>query len=145
MVQAMKKGESFEAAAASAKAKPGVLPNVSRQALQQSRKLDGDMIERLFAAKKGDFVTGQVGQVQFMVARIDAVSPAVSLDAAREAAGGSKGFDQQIFEDMIAETQALAVSVIKPQGDLAAARLALGLTADEAAKSGAKPKRGPAL
>jgi peptidyl-prolyl cis-trans isomerase D len=145
LIQAIKKGQSFEAAAASANAKATTVPSITRQALQQNRRLPAELAESLFDAKQGEVIAGQVGPVQLMVARIDTVRPAAGDDAAREAAVAARSFDQMILSDMIDAVQARAVSVIKPQGDLAAARLALGVSPDDLPKSGAKAKRGPAL
>jgi peptidyl-prolyl cis-trans isomerase D len=144
LIKAIKKGQSFEAAAASANAKTAVAPAITRQALQQSRRLPAEMVEMLFDAKQGEVVAGQVGPVQVMVARIDSVRAPAGDDAAREAAVVANSFNQMLLTDMIDATEALAVTVVKPQGDLAAARQALGLSPEDMPKSGAKPSRGPA-
>jgi peptidyl-prolyl cis-trans isomerase D len=142
LVQAVGKGQTMQAAAASANAKLQTTPNITRQALQQGRRINSDMIEALFGAKLGGVVDGQVGQVQFMVVHIDAVHPAPGAAAAEEAVIGSKSFDQSIFNDMVEAAQTLARAVVKPQGDLAAARAALNISPEDLPKSGAKPKPG---
>jgi peptidyl-prolyl cis-trans isomerase D len=145
LVQAIQKGESFDAAAASANVKAGVLNGITRAALQQGKQLGPDMVEKLFSAKKGQVFDGQVGQVQVMVARIDASAPAAGVDVARAAAGQGPAIARQIFQDMGEATRAIAVSTIKPVGDLNAARQAIGLSPDQMPKSSAPAKRGPTL
>jgi len=145
LVEAIKKGESFDAAAASAKVKAGVLPNITRAALQQGKQMQPEMIEKLFAAKPGQVFDGQVGRVQVMVARVDASHPAAGVDAARAVAAQGPAIARQIFQDLGDATRATAVSVIKPQGDLATARQALDISPEDLPKSGAAPKRGPSL
>ncbi len=145
VVQAIQKGETFEAAAAAANVKAGVLNGVTRAALQQGKQIGPEMIEKLFSAKQGQVFDGQIGQVQVMVARIDASQPAAGVDVARATAGQGPAIAKQIFQDMGDATRAVALSTIKPQGDLAAARQALGLSPSDLPKSGAPPRRGPTL
>ncbi len=145
LVQAIQKGESFEAAAASASVKAGVLNGVTRAGLQQGKQIAPEMIERLFGAKPGQVFDGQVGPMQVMIARIDASHPAAGVDVARATAGQGPALARQIFQDMGDATRAVAISVVKPQGDLTAAREAIGLSAEDLPKSSAPPKRGPAL
>jgi peptidyl-prolyl cis-trans isomerase D len=142
VADAIRKGESILAAAAAAHTKPIQAPNVTRQMLQ--RQLQPDMIEALFAAKQGEVVSGQVGPAQYMVAHIDQTHPADPAAAARDAVDRAKAFNDVIAGDMIEAAETHAVSVVRPSGDLAAARAALGVAPDQA-KSGAPPKRGPAL
>jgi len=144
LVEAIKKGETFDAAAASAKVKAAVLTNITRAALQQGRQIQPDMIEKLFSAKQGQVFDGQVGRVQVMVARIDAAHPAAGVDAARAGAGQGQALAREIFQDLGDETRATAVSAIKPQGDLTTARAALDISPEDLPKSGAPPRRGPA-
>jgi peptidyl-prolyl cis-trans isomerase D len=145
LVQAIHKGQSLEAVASSASVPTKSLPNVSRQGLEQSKQLDPRVINDLFAAKKGDLVSGQVGAVQVIVARIDGIQPAGGDNAARETVAAAAQFNQLLLQDMIAAARTRAVSVVKPEGDLTAARLALGIAADQTSQSSASPKRGPAL
>jgi peptidyl-prolyl cis-trans isomerase D len=145
LVQAIQKGESFDAAAASANVKAGVLNGITRAALQQGKQIGPEMVEKLFAAKKGQVFDGQVGQVQVMVARVDASAPAAGVDAARATAGQGPAIARQIFQDLGDATRAVAVSSIKPVGDLNAARQAIGLSPEDMPKSSAPAKRGPTL
>jgi peptidyl-prolyl cis-trans isomerase D len=145
VVQAIQKGESFDAAAAAAGVKPGVLNGVTRAALQQGKQIGPEMIEKLFAAKQGQVFDGQIGQVQVMVARIDASQPAAGVDVARATAGQGPALAKEIFQDLGDATRAVAISKIKPQGDLAAARQALGVAPSDLPKSSAPSKRGPTL
>jgi len=145
LVQAIQKGQTFEAAAASVNSKAAVLNGVTRAALQQGKQIAPAMIETMFAAKKGQVFDGQVGQMQVMVARIDDAHPAAGVDVARATAGQGPAIAKQIFQDMGDATRAVALSTIKPVGDLAAARQALGLSPSDLPKSSAPPKRGPSL
>jgi peptidyl-prolyl cis-trans isomerase D len=145
LVQAIEKGQSFDAAAASVNVKAGTLNGITRAALQQGKQIAPEMIEKIFAAKKGQVFDGQVGQVQVMVARIDDAHPAAGVDVARATAGQGPAIAKEIFQDMGDATRAVAISTIKPVGDLDAARQAIGLSASDLPKSGAPPKRGPSL
>ncbi|HXQ10318.1 MAG TPA: peptidyl-prolyl cis-trans isomerase [Caulobacteraceae bacterium] len=145
LTQKIQHGESLEAAAASAHAQVKALPEVTRAALVQGRQMDPQVISALFNAKKGDVVSGRVGQVQVIVARVDGILPATGEQAARQTVLASQQFNDALLRDMIAAARTTAVAVVKPEGDLAAARQALGVSQDETAQSGARPKRGPAL
>jgi peptidyl-prolyl cis-trans isomerase D len=145
LVQAIQKGQSFQAAAASANAKAGVLNGATRAALQQGKQMPPQVIEQLFTAKPGQVFDGQVGQMQVMVARVDAARPAAGVDVARATAGHGPTLARQIFQDLGDAAKAVAISVIKPQGDLAAARQALGISPSDLPKTGAPPKRRPTL
>jgi peptidyl-prolyl cis-trans isomerase D len=145
LAQAIQKGESFDAAAASANVKAGVLNGITRAALQQGKQIQPDMIEKIFSTRKGEVFTGAVGQVQIMVARIDDAHPAAGVDVARATAGQGPAIAKQIFQDMGDAIRTVAISTIKPQGDLTAARQAIGLSAEDMPKSSAPAKRGPSL
>jgi peptidyl-prolyl cis-trans isomerase D len=145
LTQKIQHGESLEAAAASAHGQVKALPDVTRAALVQGRQMDPQVISALFNAKKGDVVSGRVGQVQVIVARIDGIQPATGEQAARQTVLASQQFNDALLQDMIAAARTHAVAVVKPVGDIAAARQALGVSQDETAQSGARPKRGPAL
>src|SRR6185312_1521017 len=149
VAEAIRKGQTVPAAAAANHAQGGRLPNVTRQQLQQSRQLGPDMIDKLFSAKQGDVVSGQIGQVAFMVARIDVVRPADAGDAARMAAEASKSFNDVLAGDMVEAAEKAAVAKVRPTGSIAAARAALGLSPEQAQsgapQSGTPAKRGPAL
>ena len=145
LVQAIRKGETFDAAAASANVKAGVLNGITRAALQQGKQIQSDMIESIFSAKKGEVFDGSVSQVQVMVARIDDSHPAAGADVARATAGQGPAIAKEIFQDMGDAVRAVAVSTIKPEGDIAAARQAIGVSAEDLPKNGAPAKRGPSL
>jgi hypothetical protein len=111
----------------------------------QGRQMDPQTISALFNAKKGDLVSGRVGQLQVIVVRVDGVLPASGEEAARQAVMASQQFNDTLAQDMVAAARTHAVAVVKPEGDLIAAHQALGVSQDETAQSGARPKRGPAL
>ncbi|HEX4199855.1 MAG TPA: peptidyl-prolyl cis-trans isomerase [Caulobacteraceae bacterium] len=145
LVQAIQKGESFDAAAASANVKAGVLNGITRAALQQGKQIQPEMIEQIFSAKKGQVFDGAISPVQIMVARIDDSHPAAGVDVARATAGQGPALAKQIFQDMGDAIRTVAVSTIKPQGDINAARKAIGLSPEDMPKSSAPAKRGPSL
>jgi peptidyl-prolyl cis-trans isomerase D len=145
LTQKIQHGEGLEAAAASAHAQVKALPDVTRQALVQSRQMDPQVIAALFNAKRGEVVSGRLVQLQVIVARVDDIRPATGDQAARQTVLASQQFNDAILQDMIAAARAHAIAVVKPVGDIAAARQALGVTEDETAQSGARPKRGPSL
>jgi hypothetical protein len=103
------------------------------------------MIEKIFSAKKGEVFDGPVSQVQIIVARIDDSHPAAGVDVARATAGQGPAIAKEIFQDMGDAVRAVAVSTIKPEGDINAARQAIGLSPEDMPKNGAPAKRGPSL
>ncbi|HLK23120.1 MAG TPA: SurA N-terminal domain-containing protein [Caulobacteraceae bacterium] len=146
LVKAVNKGQSLEAAAASAHAQVKSLPSVTRQALTQGRQMDAQMIAALFAAKKGEVVSGPVGSaVAVIVARVDGMQAAAGPDAARQAQQAADAFNDSLLGDMVEAARVYAVAKVKPQGDLNAARQAIGAAPEEGSHSGAPPKRGPSL
>ena len=142
LVQAIHKGQSFEAAAASLGATVGHAPNVTRAAMGQNRSISPELAAKLFAAKQGEVVTGPTSQIAVMVARIDAVQPAPVADAARAVVAQNRQFSGQMFQDLGEMARIAARQSIKPTMDPVRARTALGISPEEAAKAAAGPAGG---
>lgn len=142
LVQAIQKGQSLDAAAASIGAQVGHAPNVTRAAMTQNRSLSPELASKLFNAKVGESVAGPTAQGAFMVARIDSVQPAPVADAARAVVAQARQFSGQLFQDMGEMARIAARDNVKPTLDPARARTALGVSPDDAAKAAGGPAGG---
>jgi peptidyl-prolyl cis-trans isomerase D len=143
LAQAIRKGQTMEAAAASVGGAIGHVPNVTRTAMMQNRALSPELGAKLFNAKKGDVVTGATAQGAAIVARVDSVQSAPVADAARAVAAESQPFTGQMFQDVGEMARIAARDSIRPHMDPVRARTALGATPEEAAKaSGAETPGG---
>jgi peptidyl-prolyl cis-trans isomerase D len=141
LAQAIRKGETVEAAAASIHAQVGHAPTVSRQAVAQNRSLSGELKEKIFSVKQGEVVTGPTAQLAVMVARVDTVQPPPAAQAAQMVVAQQNRLSLQVFQDVGELARAAARDSVKPTMDLARARLALGLSPDDLPK-GAVPTAG---
>ena len=144
LAQAIKKGQTLEAAAASVGATVGHAPNVTRAAMAQNRSISPELGAKLFTAKQGDVVTGATSQIAVMVARIDAVQTAPVADAARAVASQNRQFSGQMFQDLGEMARISARMSIKPTMDPVRARTALGISPEDAAKAAGGAAGGPA-
>jgi peptidyl-prolyl cis-trans isomerase D len=148
LVAKIKKGESFEAAAAELHAPVSHAVGVTRAALEQSRSLSGELAAKLFSAKAGDLITGQTSQIPIMIGRVDAIAPATPQDAAHFIVAERDRGTMTMFQDLGADLRAAAKAAVKPTSDLEKARLAMGVSPDDmpqpsSPKSGAKPDKPP--
>jgi peptidyl-prolyl cis-trans isomerase D len=145
LVQAIKKGQSIDAAATSVGSPLGHAPNVTRAAMAQNRSIGPELGAKLFNAKAGDVVDGPTTQGAVMVVRVDQVQPAPVADAAKAAVAQNHQFSGQMFEDLGQLARAAARSSVKPTLDLVRARTALGVSPEDAAKAdGGAPGGGKA-
>ncbi len=141
----IRKGESFDSVAASAGAKAGHALGVTRASLEQNRAISQQIQGQIFAAKKGDVISGPTGQVQYLVGQIDASAPPATAQAAALALQRRDAFSEQLFEDLEGVMRERIKDQIKPKTNLALARQALGLSPDSLPKTGAgKPGSAPA-
>ena len=136
------KGESFEAAAASAGAQVQHVPGVNRANTGIYKALGQRLAQRMFAAKAGEVFAGPTDQGPVLVARIDAILPAPPAEAAGAAGAYVGPVSKQLFDDAFKATQQVARDQIKPKTDLARARLAIGATAADAPPEAGDAKTG---
>jgi peptidyl-prolyl cis-trans isomerase D len=131
----IKKGESFEAVAASAKLQVGHANGVNQQGAQQGqyRALGDGLVGQLLQAKPGDVVTGQTAGGAIMVAKIDSIAPVPPGAAASAMIGFSPRLSQQLAQDMAQAERDWAKKKIKPKSDIKQARQAIGVTDPAAA------------
>ena len=139
LIQAINKGQTLEAAAASVGAPVGHAPNVTRAAMSQNRSLTPELASKLFAAKKGALVDGQTANGVFMVARLDQIQPAPVADAAHAVVAQNRQFSGQMFQDLGEMARIAARDSIKPTLDPVRARTALGISPEDAAKGAGGP------
>jgi peptidyl-prolyl cis-trans isomerase D len=144
LVQAIGKGQTLEAAAASIGSPIGHAPNVTRAAVSQNRSLSPELASKLFAAKQGEAVYGPTAQGIIMVARVDQVQSAPVGDAAKAVVGQNRQFGSQMFQDLGEMARTAARLSVKPTMDPVRARTALGVSAEDAAKALKEPIGAPA-
>ena len=137
LTAAIKKGESLDAAAASAKAQVGHAVDITRQGMAQNRALGGELLQKIFDAKQGEVFNGQTASVAIMVAHVDSVTPAAPGVAASVVLGQRTQLTEQLFQDMGDLAREAAKKRIKPTYDQALARQAIGVSDDQLPKSGA--------
>ena len=139
LAQAIHKGQTFEAAAASVGATVGHAPSVTRAAMAQNRSISPELAAKLFTAKQGEVVSGPTSQIAVMVARIDSVQPAPVADAARAVVAQNQQFGGQMFQDLGEMARIAARESVKPTMDPVRARTALGISPEDAAKAAGGP------
>jgi len=139
LVQAMNKGQTLEAAAASVGATVGHAPNVTRAAMAQNRSIPPELASKLFTAKQGGVIDGPTANGVFMVARVDQIVQAPVADAAHAVVAQSRQFSGQMFQDLGEMARIAARESIKPTLDPARARTALGVSPEDAAKAAGGP------
>jgi peptidyl-prolyl cis-trans isomerase D len=139
LTQAIRKGQTLDAAAASVGATVSHAPNVSRAAMSQNRALSPQLGNSLFGAKQGDVVAGPTAQGAVMVAHIDLVQPAPVGDAAKAVVAQNRQFSQQMFQDLGEMARIAARDAVKPTVDPTRARTALGVSPEDAAKAAGAP------
>ena len=142
----IRKGETFEAAAAEVQAQVGHGVAVTRVAMMQNKAVGPELGAKLFAAKAGQIVTGQTSQIPVMVARIDSVAPPSPDEAARMVVAQRDRGTMAMFNDFGDAARDAAKALVKPTYDLDRARSAIGVSADELPKvshSGAAPAKAP--
>ena len=128
----IKKGQSLEAAAASAGATVQHLQGLSRVSASQQKALGGDFLNRLFQAKSGQTFLAPIPPASVAIAKVMAVQPGALPDVARETVDARPQLSQQMnqseFGDML---RTAARKAIKPRVDEALARQALGVSPDQ--------------
>jgi peptidyl-prolyl cis-trans isomerase D len=124
----IKKGESFDAVAASANLQVGHANGVNQQAAPQYRALGEALVGQLLQAKQGDVITGQTAAGAIMVARIDSVTPVPPAAAASAMLNYGPRLSQQLAQDMGQAERDWAKKKIKPTFDIKQARQAIGVT-----------------
>lgn len=126
----LKKGESFEAVAASMNAPAQHAANITRASMAQNRSLGGEAAGKIFAAKAGETFSTPTAQIAVMVARLDSIQPPPAAQAAPMILQGEQPLSQQLFDDIGQMMRTTAIAKVKPTTDLGRAREALGLSAD---------------
>ncbi len=128
----IKKGQSLEAAAASAGATVQHLQGLSRVTAGQQKALGGDFLNHLFQVKSGEVFTAPIPPASVAIARVTSVQPGALSEAARETLDARPQLSQQMnqseFSDML---RTAARKAIKPKVDEALARQALGVSPDQ--------------
>ena len=137
LVAAVKKGQSMDAAAASVKAQVNHAPSVSRTGLAQNQALGDEVKQKVIDAKQGDVFEAQIqpNQVQIIVARVDAITPASPEIAASMIMNQRNQLTEQLFQDMADLARTAAKDRIKPTYDINLARQAIDVTPDQLASS----------
>ena len=118
----VKKGESLDAVAQSVGSQVTHL-SINRNQAQQSRNMQPQQVQQIFAAKPGDVIaTGAV------VARVDSIGPPPAGIIASTVLGGQQNVARAIFEELQQESRAWSRAEVKPKVNLTLARQAIGVT-----------------
>jgi peptidyl-prolyl cis-trans isomerase D len=134
MIAQLKKGESFEAAAASVGAKI-TQTSMTRQQAQNNNQIPPEQLERIFQAKAGDvFATGAA------VVKVTAIQPPPLLIVGQATGPAQNQLARQMADELSEEGGAYAQTKLKAKVNLALARQAIGASADAGVPLGpAKP------
>ena len=143
LIQRLHKGEGLEAVAASTSATVGHANAVTRAAMVKNQSLSPELLQKMFAAKAGDVITGPTAQFAVMVARVDAVQPVALNMAAPFVAAQNRQVSGQIFQDLNQSVRASAAAVVKPKIYPDRAATALGVSPSDLPKASGAAK-GPA-
>lgn len=135
LVARVKKGESFDAVAASVGGKIQRVPGLSRENAQQHQGLGRELLMATFGAKPGDVFTSRAGQMAFVVAKVEAVRPGDVAQMARITQALRPQTDNGLMRDLgDAARQAAKVS-LKTKTNLTLARQAIGVDTEALAKA----------
>jgi peptidyl-prolyl cis-trans isomerase D len=116
----VKKGESLDAVAKSVGATVAHL-SVTRNEAQQSRTLQPQQVQQIFAANAGDVITTGAA-----VAKIDSITPPPAGIIASTMQGGQLSLARGIFDEIQQESRTWARGQVKPKTNLTLARQAIG-------------------
>jgi peptidyl-prolyl cis-trans isomerase D len=140
----IKKGESFEAVAASAGAKVEHTAALDRgQAQQAVQTVGAQVLQAVFGGAKGDVVVAPKAADSVAVVRIDDVQSgpmdqlAAMTDTARRQVNGG------LANDLVDSASRHAAKVMKPKIDAARAAQALGISPDQVEPAGKAPEDKP--
>jgi peptidyl-prolyl cis-trans isomerase D len=124
LIAAIKKGETFEAAAASVNAKI-VQMAMTRQQAQNNNQIPPEQMSRIFEAKAGDvFATGSA------VVKVASIQPPSLQIAGQAISPAQDQMARQMADEISEEAGAYAQTKLKAKINLALARQAIGASAD---------------
>jgi peptidyl-prolyl cis-trans isomerase D len=135
----LRKGESFEAVAASSGVSISRLPGVTRQTANTHQDLGREVMGRTFAAKAGEVWTARAPN-GIVIGRVENVRTDVGPTAARLAEENRGALAQAVFREMAEAAQLYARTTLKAKVDPARARSAVGFE-PVAEKKGAAEKK----
>jgi peptidyl-prolyl cis-trans isomerase D len=133
----VKKGETLEAAAASAGSTVTHVPGVDRRTAQQNAALSQDMLAKLFTARPGDVFTAQNSHFGLVVGKLDAVHTGDATTLARAAEQIRPQMTAGFYRELQESAQVYARQKVNVTIDANRAREAIGL---EPLDSKAAPK-----
>lgn len=138
----VKKGESLEAVAASAKLKVVPVNGLSRQSAQQRQDLSPEVMAQMFSGKPGDVFTATDPRVGYVVGQIGQLHPADMATMARAADGTRQQMSMAYVREMQQAAMAYARQKVKTTVDAARADAALGVDPKAAGGAGGASKPG---
>lgn len=140
LVARVRKGESFEAVAASAGATiQRVAAMTPVNARQHEAALGRELLGGAFSAKKGEVYTAAGPSLAVAIATVTAIRPGDIQQIAQAANQQQVQFSEQLFKDVRDTQRAYARSTLKAQTNLRNARLAIGVDPVLAGDATGKP------
>ncbi|HET9159544.1 MAG TPA: peptidyl-prolyl cis-trans isomerase, partial [Caulobacteraceae bacterium] len=131
LIARIKKGESFEAVAASVGAKVEHTASLDRaQAQQAVEKVGAPVLQMVFTSGKGEIGTAAKSADSVAVIRVDDIQSGPIEQLAPLADTGRKSATNAILQDMAQSAQDYAAKVLKPKVDTIRALQALGVSSD---------------
>lgn len=126
------KGEPIDKVAASAGLQVQHVKDVSQATAAQHQNLGQAFLTKLFAAKPGDTFTADTG-AGVVVGKVSAITSGKLDEVARAASQGQSQVANMMMNDMGETLRYIARERIKPKVNPARARIALGMSPEEAA------------
>jgi peptidyl-prolyl cis-trans isomerase D len=136
----LRKGESFEAVAASSGLSISRLPGVTRQTANAHQDLGREVMGRTFASKAGEVWTARAPN-GIVVGRVENVRTDSGPTAARLAEENRGALAQAVFREMAESAQLYARTKLKAKVDPARARSAVGFEPVVEKKGAAEKKK----
>lgn len=124
LAEAVRKGQSVEAAAASIGATAGHAVSVTRDMAGQT--FSRDLLGKLFGAKTGEVVIGEDNKLGVVVAKLDRVSPPAPAEVAPQMALARSQTSRSMLSSIGDALRIAARNTIKPVIDFKRAREAVG-------------------
>jgi len=135
----VRKGESFEAVAASAGVPVVRATGIDRQSAGQNPQLSRDLLGHAFSAKAGEVFVAEDTQFGALVARVDAIRAGDPQALARGAENARPQMSVSLFREMEEAARRSSRTKLKVMVNYDRARTALGLDPEPKDKPPAKP------
>lgn len=125
----VKKGQTMEAAAATAGVPLGHGVGVTRGSVNQT--FGNELLSAVFQGAPNDVVTGPDVKIGYVVAKVQGTVPASGKDVSQAAANARRQASQSVVQDLATAVRNAARDMVKPKVDYARARSAVNGGGDQ--------------